>query len=233
MRILLFDIETVANLAWVWGKYQQDVIAYQKEWELLCISYKWLNEKKVYFEKRQKTDKNLVKTLHHLFKEADVLIAHNGDNFDVKKAKTRMIFYGFSPPKILKTIDTKKIAKNKFGFNSNSLNDVAKYLKLGTKVQHTGFSLWQDCLKNDKKAWALMKKYNIQDVLLLEMVYKKLLPWIENHPSVAKFLRRVGCPNCGGEDIVKRGIRANTASLQQQWNCNLCSSWFLTSIKKI
>lgn len=33
-KILLFDIETSPNLSYTWEKYQQDVIAFEKEREI-------------------------------------------------------------------------------------------------------------------------------------------------------------------------------------------------------
>ena len=34
-KVLLFDIETSPNLAYVWGKYQQDVVAFEEEWKII------------------------------------------------------------------------------------------------------------------------------------------------------------------------------------------------------
>jgi hypothetical protein len=47
-RVLLYDIETFPNEAYVWGKYDQNVIAFKKEWEMASFAYKWLGEKEVH-----------------------------------------------------------------------------------------------------------------------------------------------------------------------------------------
>ena len=47
-RVLLYDIETVPNLAYVWGKWEQNVIRFESEWHMLCFAYKWLGEKKTH-----------------------------------------------------------------------------------------------------------------------------------------------------------------------------------------
>jgi hypothetical protein len=79
-KILIYDIETTPNLAYVWGKWQQDVIQFKQEWTLLSFSYKWLDEKKTIAVGQDNfTEEALVLRLHQLFSEADVLIAHNGD----------------------------------------------------------------------------------------------------------------------------------------------------------
>lgn len=230
-RVLLFDIETAPNLAYVWGKYEQDVIAFKSEWYILSVAYKWLGESKVNcitIQGKKGNDKALVTKLRELFHKADVIIAHNGDAFDIKKARARFIFHGLKPPSQFATIDTYKVAKRYFNFNSNKLNDLAVYLNAGEKVKHTGFDLWLGCMQDKAKSWSLLKKYNIQDVRLLEKVYNLLLPWMDKHPHMALLQDRKGCPKCGSDQVVKDGVRANSASLQQQWNCKACGGYYLT-----
>lgn len=237
-RVLFYDIENTPNLAYVWDKYEQNVIAYKKEWEILSVAYKFQGDKEVTFVSREgrKTDLNVVKALHKIFSEADLLIAHNGDSFDQRKAKARMAFHGLTPPKILNSLDTKKIAKNYFRFNSNSLNDLGEHFGLGKKVKHQGFELWEGCMADKRSAWKVMEKYNKQDVVLLEKLYNKFLPWIQNHPSIAKMQNPAeaggGCPNCGGTSIRKEGFRATHAQVKRQWSCNTCGGWFLTAVRK-
>lgn len=233
-KVLFFDIETAPNLAYVWGKYEQDVIAFKSEWHLLSVAYKWLGDSKVHCDTIQgsKSDKKLAKKLRDLFDEADVIIAHNGDAFDIKKARARFAFHGLKPPSQFATVDTCKIAKRYFNFTSNRLNDLGQYLKVGQKVKHTGFDLWLGCMQNKRLSWELMKMYNKQDVVLLEKVYQKLLPWMDRHPNMALLQDKEGCPKCGSEKIVKDGVRANSSTMQQQWHCKSCKGYFLTRLKK-
>ena len=37
-KILYYDIETAPNLSYVWGQYEQNVIAHVSEWHMLCVS---------------------------------------------------------------------------------------------------------------------------------------------------------------------------------------------------
>lgn len=230
-KVLLFDIETAPNLAYVWGKYEQDVIAFKSEWYILSVAYKWLGEKEIHcltIQGRKGNDKILVTKLRELFHQADVVIAHNGDAFDIKKARARFIFHGLKPPSQFATVDTYKVAKRYFNFNSNKLNDLGIYLKVGEKVKHTGFDLWLGCMQDKAKSWSLLKKYNKQDVALLERVYNKLLPWMDKHPHMALLEDRKGCPKCGSSEVIKDGIRANSMSIQQQWFCKACEGYYLT-----
>jgi len=233
-KVLIFDIETAPNLAYVWGKYEQDVIAFKSEWHLLSVAYKWLGESEIHCVtiEGKKDDRKLAKTLRDLFDKADVVIAHNGDAFDIKKARARFAYHGLKPPSQFATVDTYKVAKRYFNFNSNKLNDLGQYFRLGEKVKHTGFDLWLGCMRNDKASWKLMQKYNKQDVVLLEKVYQKLLPWMDRHPNMALLQDKQGCPKCGSVKVVKDGIRANSSTMQQQWHCKSCKGYYLTRLKK-
>lgn len=225
-------------MAYVWGKWQQDVIQYDKEWYILCFAYKWLGEKKTHvialpdfslYKKEPYNDRELVKKLHELFNEADIIVAHNGDSFDQKKSQARMLYHGFAPPSPYKQIDTKKVARKYFNMNSNKLDDIGKYLSIGSKLQTGGFDTWLGCMNGDSKAWKKMTRYNVQDVKLLEEVYIKLRPWITNHPSVSLLEKKPdACPKCGGGPVQRRGFRAHgRLSYKQQYQCMACKGWLL------
>lgn len=238
-RILFFDIETFANLAYVWGKYEQNVIAYQKEWEVLSFAYKFLGDKNVTcVTRRGKTsDRELVVKLHKLFDEADVVVAHNGDSFDIKKVKARMVFHKLLPPKVITSIDTKLVAKRYFAFNGNGLDELGEHLGLGRKLKHQGFDLWLGCAADDPKCWRTMERYNKRDVVLLEKVYKRFLPYIQNHPSIARMLNPAakpgsGCPNCGSQKLQKKGIKFTFAQVKRNWMCTSCGARFTTALEK-
>lgn len=125
-----------------------------------------------------------------------------------------------------KSVDTLRVARRKFRFPSNSLGDLGEYLNLGSKVSVGYKDLETDFLKGDKKAIRQMKKYNNQDALLLEKIYKKLLPYIDNHPNMGNYMREAGvCPHCGGKDLQSRGVSYRIAGEVKQWFCNSCKSW--------
>lgn len=235
LKILFYDIETAPNLSYVWGKYEQDVIAYEKEWYMLCFAYKWLGEKKVHavslpdfklYKKDKQNDKHVIEKLWELFNEADIVIAHNGDKFDQRKSNARFAYHGLTPPSPYKTIDTKKVAKKYFAFNSNKLDDLGDHLGIGRKIQTGGFSLWKGCMEGDEKAWKKMIQYNKNDVKLLEDVYLKLRPWITNHPNLNIMLGTDrNCPNCGSNQLQKRGTYKTNTNVYQQYWCKSCGKW--------
>lgn len=230
-KVLLYDLETAPNLAYVWGKYEQDVIAYEQEGYMLSWSAKWLDGKQItkgLDDYKCKDDKELVRELYKLISEADIVIAHNGDRFDIRKMNTRFIFHGLQPPEPYKTVDTLKIARRYFAFNSNKLDDLGQFLNLGRKVKHPGFQLWLGCMNGDKKSWQLMKKYNKQDVLLLERVYLKLLPWITNHPNFKD--GELDCPNCNSTSYQRKGIDFFKGVKSQRYKCSDCGTNFYSKL---
>jgi DNA polymerase elongation subunit (family B) len=234
-RILLFDIETTPNISYTWGRYEQNVIAVKTDWRILCVAYKWLGSSGVHFltTQNKKDDKELCESLHKLLQQSDVVVAHNGDEFDVKKSKARFLVHGLKPIKHLATVDTKKVAKSAFRFDSNKLDDLGATLKLGRKKKHTGFDLWLGCMKDDPASWRLMEKYNRQDVILLERVYLKLRPWMKTHPSISALDGRKDCPKCGSSHVHSEGVRANSTTLSRQMHCISCNGWYLIPIRRV
>lgn len=235
-KILFFDIETMANLGYVWGKWEQDVIQFKEHWYFLSFAYKWLGEKKTYvcslpdypvYKKDKTNDYQLVKALWKLFDEADVVVAHNGASFDVKKANAKFIKHGLKPPRPYKVVDTKTIAKRYFRFDSNKLDDLGEYFNLGRKINTGGFELWIGCATGDKKSWKKMCDYNIQDVILLEKVYLKMLPYVTNHPNLNLLQDTTHCcPNCSSHRLQKRGTAiVGRTSIVQRYQCNECGAW--------
>lgn len=241
MKILLFDIETAPNLGYVWGKWEQDVIENEKDWYMLSFAYKWLDDKKVKayslpdfpaYKKDRENDKALVTKLWELFNEVDIIIAHNGDQFDIRKANARFMVHGLGAPSPYKTIDTKKVAKKYASFDSNKLDELGRYLGIGRKEQTGGFGLWKGCMSGDKKSWNKMVSYNKQDVILLEKVYLKLRGWMTNHPNVNLFTEEDGCPACGSDHVQKRGFSIAGNKTRQRFQCQDCGKWSLGELSK-
>jgi hypothetical protein len=240
-RMIFIDLETAPSLGFSWGpKYETSVIEYKKDWYLLAYSYKVAGESKVYtkcladypgYRKDLENDELLVNDLWKIFDEADILVAHNGDSFDVRKANTRFVTHGLPPPSTFKTVDTLKIARKVFRFDSNKLDDLAKYLGVGRKLPTTGAHLWFRCMAGDLKAWRLMRRYNAQDLVLLEKVYYLLRSWSPTHPQVNKG-QHGACPKCGSINIQKRGLSYTLLRQKQRFQCLSCRGWFEGSAKK-
>jgi hypothetical protein len=80
-------------------------------------------------------------------------------------------------------------------------------------------------MDKDNAAWSRMEKYNIQDVILLEKLYYKLLPWIKSLPNRNLNSDNQVCPSCGGKHLHKRGVSQTLTATYQRYQCKGCGSW--------
>lgn len=185
-----------------------------------------------YYENRTLDDTKIVKQIAEHIADANFIIAHNGRKFDIPLIKARAIVTGLKPFPPFKVIDTLDIAKKEFRFNRNTLDNLAKELKVEhtklTKRKFNGFVLWQECLKQNDEAWEEMKEYNILDVIVLEEVYLKLRSWSSVHPSITTAETtedsKKCCPKCGGE-VVRSGYYYTNKGKYQRYRCLSCGAW--------
>lgn len=228
MKILLLDIETSPNLAYVWGIWEQNVNVNHmvSSSTTLCWAAKWLGNKKVMFDSvHQSTEKQMLKGIHRLLNDADAVVHYNGKKFDVPTLNKEFLLNGMMPPAPYKQIDMLQQSRSAFRFQSNKLDYVAQQLGLGRKTAHEGFQLWVKCMAGDKAAWKRMKKYNMNDVVLLEKVYQRMLPWISGHPNHGTYGSGALCPSCGGDNLQKRGTATNASGKYPRLQCVDCGTW--------
>lgn len=229
-RRLFFDVESSPNIGFFWQsgfKLQigpQNII---KERALICICYKWEDEKETHslnWDAKQ-CDKKMLQAFVKVANEADELVGHNGDKFDLAWIRTRCLFHEIEMFPTYTTIDTLKVARSKFKFNSNKLDYIGKFLGIGQKIK-TDFSLWTDIvLKKDKIAMDKMIKYCKMDVVLLEKVFKKLSSHIiaKTHYGVIFGGDRGSCPECGSTELVRRGTKVSATGVKKvQYQCSTC-----------
>lgn len=237
-KVLLLDIETLADQAWVWGRYEQNIIKVIRHGHLLCFAYKWLGEDTFVlgqddfktYKPRSDDDSKLLKELWKLLDEAEIVIAHNGKSFDLKKITSRFIVHGLRPPSPYRIIDTKQEIKKIARFESNKLDDLGEQIHFGRKLEHEGWELWEGCYNGDKESWAKMKAYNKQDVDLLERLYLILRPWIKTHPNMAIYNDITACTKCGSGHLQRRGIAFNNSTKYHRIQCLSCGGWMRATL---
>lgn len=234
-RILLYDLETSPLIGYTWTTWQTDVIKIIQERQIISFAYKWLDEEPTYckalcdypgYKKDKTNNKALIKDLYRLFEEADIVVGHNVKKFDDRRSNTDFIKHRLPPPPPHKQVDTLEFARSKFDFSSNRLNDLGQFLGLGQKVKHPGFEMWEGCLAGEKWAWDLMKKYNKQDVILLERVYLRLRPYMMRHPNLGHWGPDVGCPACNCTAAVARGYSVSASGKRPRFKCKGCGKWY-------
>jgi hypothetical protein len=228
MKILLLDIESSPNVAHVWGIWQQNVGINQlmESSYVLCWAAKWLGEDEIMFDSvHVSKPKKMLSRIHDLISEADAVVHYNGTKFDMPTLNKEFLLQDMNPPAPYKQIDLLRQVRSQFRFPSNKLDYVAQRLGLGSKTAHEGHELWVKCMNKDKDAWFRMEEYNKQDVILLEKLYVRLLPWIKNHPNHNHQADGAVCPSCGGTHLQKRGISVTTTSTYQRYQSRTCGSW--------
>lgn len=231
MKILLLDIETAPNLAHVWGLWDQTVGLSQllESGYVLCWAAKQYGSREIMFDSVMKSKPiAMLKRIHALLDEADVVVHYNGRSFDIPTLNKEFVQHGLPPPSPYKQVDLLQVVKRQFRFPSNKLDYVAQKLKIGRKVKHAGHEMWIKCMARDKAAWAKMERYNKQDVRVLERLYDRLRPWITNHPNLGLYSTdgtKLTCPTCGSHELQRRGEARTVNTVYARYQCTGCGSW--------
>ncbi len=246
MKILSFDIETSYGEYALWRPGTQYVDYKQMlpgtEPSILVASYSWIYPSEEEYTVPQnmfvdvsapRDDKEITGAIAELLDEADVVITHNGDNFDRKFVNTRLVKHGYDPVPPLTSVDTLKISRRNFKFVSNRLDAIGEYLGLGRKIK-TDLDLWKGILvhgetyRDKRRALKKMREYCDRDVELLNEVYFALRAYDNTHPS----FNLVGgvhdaCPTCANKTLVGNDswITHKRSRAYPRFKCSTCNSW--------
>ncbi len=234
IKRLFFDIETTPNIVYAWrigwniNLQPHDII---EERKIICISYKWENEDKIHTLTWDKNhcDKKILQNFIEVANQADEMIAHNGDRYDIKWIRTRCIFHRIPMFPNYKTLDTLKKAKSGFNFNSNKLDYIAQFLGVGAKVQTRGFDMWKDVMKGNKEAMKEMVTYCEGDIIVLEDVFLTMQNYIKpnTHAGVILGNLKYSCPCCGGENVsLYRNYVTPIGTVKRVMECEDCQATY-------
>tara|TARA_R110000737_G_scaffold116927_2_gene149688 strand:+ start:6131 stop:6901 length:771 start_codon:yes stop_codon:yes gene_type:complete len=237
-KILFIDIETAPSLGYVWSTWKTNVISYQGEGRhgyMLCFSYMWDGQKTVRsvaqtdfpeaYAADPFDDSLVVAAALALLDEAEIVIGHNIDGFDIPLIKAYGVKAGLEAPSPFRTIDTLKMARRTFRFKSNSLKNLADELGLPAKVDAGGFGTWLGCMSGDEKAWKHMVTYAKHDTRLLPLIWERMRPWAKTNLSLNAD-NPEACPVCGvvGQ-LVRRGNRETATMVYTQFRCSACQCY--------
>ena len=239
-RVLIADIETSMMLGYFFGMWKQNigVDCIIQDWNILSFSAKWLGSPTVLYQslreqKNPVNDKGLCQSLHTILNNTDVVVAHNGKRFDMKKIRARMALNRMPPIPDVRIIDTLLESRKQFGFTSQTLMYLSdKFGPDGLKKydhgKFAGRALWIACQSGDQDAWDEMEAYNVPDVTSLEGVYLELRPWFQGAQNLGVFGEAHEghtCPNCGGHHVKKDGKRHTQVGVYQQYKCLDCGGY--------
>lgn len=233
-KMLVLDIETSPAIAYVWGLFDQNISLNQliAPSAPICVAAKFVGEKEMYFYSDWDDGHDgMIKGIYTLMSEADAVIGYNSNRFDLPKLRGEFLLEGLPPPPPVVSIDLLPAVK-KLGFQSNKLAYIGPFLKIGEKIKNEGFDLWSAVLNGDKAAQKRMTTYCKGDVTLTEQLYKKIVPFIPNHP----FMGDAGghaCGACDSHNLQKRGFRRTKSFQIQRLQCQDCGSWSDGTRKKV
>jgi hypothetical protein len=235
MRILFFDVETAPLHTFIW-RPNQGWVPYQmmeKESVMLSFSAKWRGEREIISdivlpeEARRLDDYRVAAQLGDLMRQADIVIAHNLDKFDLPVVNGRLILQKLEPLPPLQRIDTLKMS-HKFGFAYHNLDYLAKAFFSEHKIK-TDFELWRRVMRGDEVAARRMLRYNQKDVKLLEKVFERMLPYVHGLPALVNGRgvdAKPYCPFCGSEKLQRRGFsRPGKVNTYIKWQCTRCKKY--------
>ena len=225
-KILLLDIEWRPTKAFVWQPWQENITPEKiiEHGGLLCVALKWLDNRDMYFfSEWDDGHEEMVRRTHELMCEADAIVTYNGDKYDLRKLQGEFLLAGLPPPPPPTSIDVLKAVK-KFGFFMNRLAFIGPFLDLGKKIKNEGMVFWIEVMDGKGPAQRKMERYCRQDVRLLEKLYKRIRPYIVNHPHLAG-IKNGQCSNCESHKLQSRGWRRTRMFRIQRLQCTSCGAW--------
>ncbi len=228
-RCLCIDIEMRPALALVWDLFGQNVSLsqLQEAKSMICFAAKWLHEPKrnVHFHSVWDDGfEGMVEAAWQLLHEADAVITYNGDKFDLKILTRHFIEVDLAPHSPYDSIDLYKGLRRVSKWTSHKLDHIAQELGVGAKLPHTGFDLWVRCIEREPKALDLMRRYNIQDVLVTENLFHRVRSYLPNMPSLSAHVGEVeGCPQCAATALEKVPEKYRTKTrVYEMFRCKEC-----------
>lgn len=233
-RVIVWDIETSLSVVSTFTLHPEHINIENiiSDMFIICGSWKVLGEKQVHTvsvldnkNKDLRNDRYVVEKLAEVVKGADMIVAHNGDKFDLKKLNARIIYYNLPPLPAPITVDTLKETKKVASFISHKLGYLGPHLGLGQKIKNSP-GLWVRILQGDTAAVKDMLPYNRHDVELVEKYYLRTRKYYHNTPNLAP-TGMLACPTCESRHVQARGYSITKAGLRyHRYQCQSCGFWF-------
>lgn len=232
LKILLMDMELSYAVGYFFpSKKPQYMSARQIKHHQFCVcnSWKWHHEASKYvikltddmerFRKDFRDDYIIAVKMHELMTEADVIVAHNGDAFDIKHANTLFIKHGLGPIPEKKSIDTLKAARKYFNFAGNDLDSLSK--RFGGKGKKEK-PCWFKLSDGDEREINKAAKYCLNDVAELERVFEEIRPYIKKLPALKNGRSIMSCEACGSKRLHGRGVAFDGTKMYARIKCVEC-----------
>jgi hypothetical protein len=186
-NILYLDTEISKSLYFNYGakvpsKYLRidDIV---QEYYMICWAASYVGQDKVFSscvtsgQAKKWDDKSILSKLRGLMEAADIIAGHNVDAYDVKRINTRFLLNGLEPVIGKKTLDTLKIARAKFTFESNKLDYISQRLGFRGKDNITNDDWLKIVKTGDAETLRKVDTYCQGDVTNGKKVLEKLMKY--------------------------------------------------------
>lgn len=235
-KILIFDIETKPVLAWIWRvgnkiRIDHDQIKRGDRFDIICICWKWLHERETHaldWGIKAQDSTAMIEKFTKVVESADIVVAHNGDQFDIKQLNTQRLLHDQAPISWPTSEDTLKQFRKHFAFPSYKLDYLAKTLVGGGK-NPMKFQDWIDIVENkDPISLAKMVRYCKNDVRQLAMVFEKAEKHMAPRASRTNIIEapKAACKLCGSMRTKSKGLKYLATGVKQRRQCMSCTHAF-------
>lgn len=220
-RILLWDIESTALNA-TFGT-------------VLCVGWKWFNDPAVevvsILDSKKKEnmldDRHVVERFSRAFNECDYHVTWYGDRFDLPMVRSKILKHNLPPLAPKPSIDLWKTSRRYFKAHSNRLQVWQQFLGLPHQKTPLDFDCWLKAALGDKAALTYIIEHCEADVRVLEDVFRRFRPYLENEPVRGLITGDYcGCPSCGSNNVKREGFKTAATRIYQQWSCKACGRWY-------
>ena len=201
---------------------------------MLCFGYKWLGDKKAQvisitdfpkFQTDPTNDKYVTKAAAKVLTEADMWVGWYSSRYDIPFVQTRLVYHKLPLLPPVQHCDAWRIAKYKMKLNSNRLASVSSFLGVEEKTPLSG-PIWVRGAAGHKPSVRYIVEHCRQDVEVLEQSYMRIRGLSTNHPHVGMMNgHEHACPNCGSDDVQRRGIARSRLSTYHRFQCMNCGAW--------
>ena len=172
-----------------------------KEWpRTICAAWKWYDESDVEFAAEWEVGgyDGFMRAVWDVFDQADLIIGHNADRFDARHLMGGWAEMGLPAPSPYKVIDTLKIARGTFAYESNTLDALNKRLGIDAKTDKYDARIARAAVNGDKEAQETLSAYNRGDIIASEALFDRLRPFARGIPHLGMWTDdALACPSCG------------------------------------
>ena len=166
----------------------------------ICAAWRWYGSRKVEFAAEWDGGREaFLRAVWDAYNTADIVYGHNVDAFDTKKLQGEWNEIGLTRPSPFRSVDTLKVARSAFGYESNKLSSLCERLGIPTKVDVYDPDVAQRAVDGDARAQRRLRIYNQGDIVASEALVDRIRGYVPNHPHIGLYTGDEDCcGSCGG-----------------------------------